>query len=334
MPCDHCIECAEKGDRFCEFCGSPIKKPSFIRSRVFANICFSIGLIITVLCSCKIGFDFAVAWWGSPNVFGYLADKSYPIFVIVPMLIDLFYMQGTVLQIYYVLLLVAITISLALLFYHSFSTIGTKPDERGRGFQNSALYEMTVLYAAVLFLEIVFIIILNACGVETGGYEHTNTWKEMFSLLNASVWEEVITRVLYLGIPMLIIALARNDKTIPLWKYPLGGFGINRLVAVFIVFSAIMFGAGHLTNWGLWKFFPTFIAGLCMGYLFAKYGLYASIAMHFLTDYMSAEMWLTGSTAMPLTGVFMIFVCFLGIPFVIVYCQRLKDYAKDLLKGT
>jgi hypothetical protein len=35
---------------------------------------------------------------------------------------------------------------------------------------------------------------------------------------------------------------------------------------------------------------PTFLAGLALGYLFLKYGVYASVMLHFFIDYLSFPM--------------------------------------------
>ena len=51
-----------------------------------------------------------------------------------------------------------------------------------------------------------------------------------------------------------------------------------------------MFGFAHSFNWDLYKVLPAFLAGLAMGYLFLKFGLYAAIMFHFFTDYLSISM--------------------------------------------
>ena len=40
---------------------------------------------------------------------------------------------------------------------------------------------------------------------------------------------------------------------------------------------------------------PTFLFGLITAYLFIKYGLYATVSIHFLTDFMLSESWMTGN---------------------------------------
>ena len=57
-----------------------------------------------------------------------------------------------------------------------------------------------------------------------------------------------------------------------------------------MVFSSAMFGIAHSFNWDLYKVLPAFFAGLAMGYLFLKFGLYASIMFHFFTDYLSVSL--------------------------------------------
>jgi hypothetical protein len=51
--------------------------------------------------------------------------------------------------------------------------------------------------------------------------------EQMFSLANAAVWEEIITRVLYIGLPMAVISLIATKKLDSL-KCLFGGFGMSR----------------------------------------------------------------------------------------------------------
>jgi len=56
---------------------------------------------------------------------------------------------------------------------------------------------------------------------------------------------------------------------------------------VFLLFSALMFGLAHISLWDWYKVLPTFFSGLALGYLFLRYGIYASIMMHFFIDYLT-----------------------------------------------
>ncbi|MFX0067319.1 MAG: CPBP family intramembrane glutamic endopeptidase, partial [Candidatus Hermodarchaeota archaeon] len=117
----------------------------------------------------------------------------------------------------------------------------------------------------------------------------------LFSITVASVWEEIVFRVVFIGIPLLVIEwglLRRASKTSPK-DYIVGGYekeGLTGLQVIFILVSSALFGWAHILigDWGVWKFIPTFIAGLAFGYLFLTRGLHAAILFHFAVDYLAA----------------------------------------------
>ncbi|MBP5734261.1 MAG: CPBP family intramembrane metalloprotease, partial [Candidatus Methanomethylophilaceae archaeon] len=139
--------------------------------------------------------------------------------------------------------------------------------------------------------------------------------------------------ILLIGHPVVLIALFYYTEGKSSWKYLFGGFGFSRKALILIVFSAFIFGAGHLTNWGWWKFFPTFVFGLIAGYLFCKYGVYATIMLHFLTDYMSAESWFFGTSNATLTALSFFMLSVACIPYTYIYVRKLIVGTKDVFKG-
>jgi hypothetical protein len=106
----------------------------------------------------------------------------------------------------------------------------------------------------------------------------------MILLADASVWEEVVARVMFIGIPLLFLNPSKKWN-LDRFKILLGGkgkFGISEVVLILI--SSSFFGLAHI-GWGPWKVLPTFVTGALFGYLYIKVGLHAAIAMHFLFDY-------------------------------------------------
>lgn len=322
MACDRCDEYRGKA-KFCPQCGESLKDNGL------PYILFILGMIIAVICSIIIIFEYGVALWGSSDVIAHLEDFSYSLFVVVPWIVDFITMSGTALQIYYVLLIVAVGACILFLFYKALKPAAEFVKGDSEPIKHTALYEMTILFCALYIVQFVFIVILQSFGVDISTLSDRETWNWMFSLLNASVWEEIVTRVLYLGLPVLIIYAITKKNDVPLWRYLFGGFEMNKMVFVFVIFSAFMFGAGHLNNWDSWKFFTTFLFGLIAGYLFVRYGLYATITMHFMTDYLQAGEWLTGSTSsLVLMGVIMLMTSLISIPYVYVYSKKGIDYVR------
>ncbi|MFX1251121.1 MAG: type II CAAX prenyl endopeptidase Rce1 family protein [Promethearchaeota archaeon] len=129
----------------------------------------------------------------------------------------------------------------------------------------------------------------------------------LFALTVAPVWEEIFFRGVCLGIPLLVVGagFSKGTSKTSLKDYIVGGYqkeGLTGLQVIFIVISAALFGWAHVPGWGLWKFFPTFIAGLAFGYLFLTRGLHAAILFHFAVDYLGAIVMFLSSLTFPDSG--------------------------------
>jgi len=299
---------------------------------------FQVGLCIMIICTAVLIFEMFTAFWFSGDVFGALdtIDERYRyILIITPVPVGLFLLSGIALQAYYTLLLAAMAASVIYIIYKAVGPLaGLIRDKDAEPVKNTALFEMTVLFAALYAIEIAFILIINAAGIVTESpIDDVDLITLMYSLLNASVWEEVVSRILLIGVPMLVIALAQGNRETKLWKYLTGGFGMSRGVLLFIFFSAAMFGLAHVPGWAPWKFFSTFLFGLIAGYLFVKYGVYATIAMHFLTNYLMSSEWMFGDGGMVVLGLVLLAVMFLGIPYVWVYAKRGVLHLRGAVKG-
>jgi membrane protease YdiL (CAAX protease family) len=145
-------------------------------------------------------------------------------------------------------------------------------------------------FFALWFFNILIVLILLLIGTPAEspvGGEEVATWEIFFALANASVAEEIFTRIIYIGIPLLIIDYGIRGRYKRFHKYFIGGgFETDKVTISLIVISSLIFGFAHYPGWGLWKVLPTTVAGLALGYLFVKKGIHAAIILHFLTNYM------------------------------------------------
>ena len=331
--CDRCYYYASMGAHYCPVCGEPCesvtvqqRSPDSDRSDLM-KIITGIGCIIGALVLIGLIFELFVGIDKAGYVIENLSGYSDTLFLIVPAFVNLFTLSGDALVAFYIILLVAVAASIFAICLFTVKRYGETND-----ISDTPLYEMAVLFAALFAIEFAMIIVFKAFGIETDTPGERPVWEWMFSLLQASVWEEVITRFLYLGLPVTVIYyIMKKEGRSPKWL--LGGFGMDKISLIFIFFSAFMFGAGHLNSWGLWKFFPTFLFGLIAGYLYCKYGIYATICMHFLTDYMQAESWILGSGSSILTGLALLAIGLLGIPFIWVYLKRGAECLGDQLSS-
>ncbi len=218
--------------------------------------------------------------------------EGFRLFVAVPYLIFFGSLSGSGLLIYYFLLIVAIAASLTWILTRSAGDFFKELSMKAKPREHSPIFEICALMFATLFLNFVIIIVTGAANssTPTPGSPGTPTSELLFSLANASVWEELVVRVLFIGIPLLFIDLVRRKTRKDWHAYLLGGkFKIGIPETVLIVFSAALFGVAHyLGGWGEWKIPAAGIAGLAFGYLFLRFGLAASITLHFTFDYLSA----------------------------------------------
>jgi hypothetical protein len=158
-------------------------------------------------------------------------------------------------------------------------------------------------------------------------------WEPLYYLANASVAEEIFSRILYIGFPLLAYDYFYKKQTKKVHKYIIGGgFEIENITIFLIVFSSILFGLAHYPSWGLWKVFPTFAAGIGFGYLFVKKGVHTAIVLHFLIDYMSIILLLFQNNlglvfilALGL-GIIMLFWLSSGAIYTLVYLKKVFYY--------
>ena len=289
-----------------------------------------IGIILCVICTIILAFELFVAIYKSPEVFTEISDFVNHLLVITPAPVSILTLTGVALQIFYIVVLISVALAVGYLLF-KFIRVFSKFLGNGsyEPMKKNVMFEFATLFAAIYFLETAFIIALVAIGVDIEGsvpFVDETPLEMMFLTLEASVWEEIVSRMLLIGVPMLILALATSNKE-KWWKWLTGGFGMNQYAVVFIIFSAVFFGLAHVPGWDPWKFVPTFIFGLGAGYLFVRYGLYASIALHFIFNYLTASDWLLNDDG-TIFALILMPVLIMGIPFAWVYAKRGISYLK------
>lgn len=239
----------------------------------------------------------ALTIWSVDMVLPEVLGSSDVIFIVVGIPIGLVRISGYSLSAFYLFLVFAIILSLVAIFYTGIGDLFDYLKEVVRGeFQKvkendrlgSPFLRLVCIFTSLLFISYVYLIVLELIGASPAGsgLEELPLWRQMYSLTRAVVWEEIVVRVVFIGLPMLIYAAVKGKRR--LRGYLLGGFGFkNRIPALFILFSSVMFALAHLPGWDLYKMFPTFVAGLAFGYLFVKDGLHSAILLHFFWNFMS-----------------------------------------------
>ena len=331
-PCDNCKISSEAGYSYCTKCGRPLgpaptapdKKDDTLHKLV--NI---VGIITLVACGAMLIFEMYALFWVFDDVLIGIDGYRLGIVFLIPVPVVPFYVGGIIAKFYYLFLVIAVVVSFILIMYNSREGIARIAEGKLDKLDEMPLFAVVTLFAVYISINVMLIFLVTSFGYDPATLEDPDEeWMLWYSLLNASVWEEVVCRVLLIGLPLMLAGIAANAKGS--WKRLFGGAEMDKFAVSLIIFSSVVFSLGHLSGWDLFKVIPTFVCGLALGYLFVKFGLYASIMLHFLVDFMSSVTWIFGSSAageMPTAAelmlvLFMLSVVVLGIPFIVRYAKH------------
>jgi len=228
--------------------------------------------------------------------------KSSPIFFVIPQIIVVASVQGYSMLAWYAFILAGITASFAFLYKTHLSSFFRKIAQSIKSIsepEENAIFDISKVFFASLFFSMSFAVLsqlLLYLGVlsnppTTPPFESLEAWYLLYSFSVASFWEEVIVRVLFIGVPIALINFIRT-KNLNSIMVIFGGknqnLEFNALTIILIIFSSAIFGLAHFYNWDFLKIIPAFVSGLGFGYLYVKHGLHAAVVLHFAFDYMSA----------------------------------------------
>jgi hypothetical protein len=220
-----------------------------------------------------------------------------------PFLFVLFFIEGIPLLIYYCFISAALIISALWLILKNGKNyikglskyiFSLKPPPVKT---DNTLVMIAQLFLAILFLNVLYSIILSLFEItpHTPAFGEQPLWMLLYNLATASAWEEIISRTLLIGVPLLFFDALTETKSKPTWKYLLGGgFKFNTKTILLIVFSALVFGFAHASGWDYWKVLTSTASGLAFGYLFVRKGLHASMMLHLTINYLTMPLRVVG----------------------------------------
>ena len=272
----------------------------------------------------------------APEIMQNLLTRTFPLFVITPSVVPILNISGAALVGYFILLLLAILISY---LYSMGESLLPAVNEmiQGKPGRHSTILTLGGLFFAMLAVNFIYYVSIESSGVSpvVPDFGSEPVWASTFDFANASVWEEMISRVLLIGIPLFWIdLLLRRKQLLPPIRYFIGGkirFGF--IECALILFSATMFGVAHVGGWDVWKVFPSLISGLCFGYLFVQIGLHAAIVFHFAFDFLSVPTSYFGSGASLILDLFTLIWLAAGLMFIIYYSIRLGRFIMGSLSA-
>ncbi|MDR0523450.1 MAG: CPBP family intramembrane metalloprotease [Candidatus Methanoplasma sp.] len=295
---DGCPECERNrslGHRFCSACGRSLE------SGLWEGPLSAIMVIAAIAVAALAVVEAVSLAANAGPVFEYIEGAGYTLFILAPKAVGVIALEGIALQAYWILLIAVILACVAYSLVRF--TRALAPADMGgpaEKAEDTAVFWVAAFVALNIFVTLTYNIAISAFGhsIDSSWIEETPERKLQFLLADAGVWEEIAARVVYIGAPMAVIALAARRGAFESLKCLLGGFGMSKASVALIIVSAAIFGLAHMEGWGFEKVPPAMVMGAALGYLFVRFGLYAAILAHFVNDYMSAIGWLTGSLAL------------------------------------
>ncbi len=290
------------------------------------------SIVVTFVILLILLTNFVTMFYSAWYIIPFIGDKYFaiPFYILVPVPLLFAIVRGLAAYGWYLFLVAAITTSVTLLMVRGFPKYLRKLKSSPLSYETNSVQEYAEIFSMVLFLDILVVFIMRMFSVKTPsiGIENTPLYFQMLSLLHASVYEEIVTRLAFIGIPVFIWRLLRRNKygdNVKFWHIFGGTNRFETPEITFILISAAIFGIAHTPAWGWWKFVPTFIAGIAMGYLYVKYGMHMSILMHFTTDFMTIPM-AFDSRLYLIYSVLLIVVVVLGFIFTISYSIKILQH--------
>lgn len=289
----------------------------------------TLGVIVMITYLFQLALQVVTLVWGAKLVVPDILNTwtGLNLFVILPIVINLFQISGYPLVAYFYFLIAAVVASCLWIFLTSFPYFKKEARMMADSRRHSALFDTLGLLFATFFFSVLTALLAQPSSDEVPTV--TDLSESLFLLANASVWEELVTRVLLIGIPLLVWGLLRGSRANRTYSYFLGGgFRMNLPEVTLVLVSSVIFGFAHFeSGWGAWKIIPTSIAGLAFGYLFLKHGLAAAIVMHFATDYLSLPVEAFNSVGLEIvTGLGILLWLAFGAVFFVYYTTRVLEY--------
>jgi len=282
--CPQCGRSCNPGSRYCGYCGCGLvnentqKKDSLTPILLFAAVLVVFVLLVELIC----------LFAKTPDILDLLGDSSFKLYF---MLIDshVTVLSGWSLQAYWIVIVVSIVVSSMYALYKFINALMKKEKTEP---ENTGMFWVSNSICFSLFFAFILAIVLSILGQEmTSPFDDISDTELMFLSANAALWEEILSRVLIIGVPMALASIVVTKKASAL-KCLFGGFEFSLFAVILIVLSSILFGLAH-SGWDQsWKILQTGVLGLFLGYVFVRFGLYASILLHFITNYLSSFEWL------------------------------------------
>ncbi len=325
--CPECQSQRDLGSRFCIACGKRLDAGPVTYTGPEPSLVRGISILIVPVVAILLIMEVAYLLGGTISVFNWIGNVTVGVLALAPQLIIATKLTGALAQAYWLFIEITILTSIAIMAIQTWRTYKEDQGTNADRIERTSLYGAGSLFALMTVTSVIISLVMGMFGSSIStpeGMVTGNVPEALYSYANAAVWEEIITRLVYIGIPMVVVGTILTRKA-DSWKYLLGGFGISKLAILLVIVSALIFGFAHYDGWGFEKVIPSTAAGIILGYAYIKYGIHVSIIIHFLTDYLAV----VSFTDMIVPSSFILMaVLGLGLVFLFVYGKKLWDFIR------
>ncbi|MER5174515.1 MAG: CPBP family intramembrane glutamic endopeptidase [Candidatus Nitrosocosmicus sp.] len=206
------------------------------------------------------------------------------------------------------------------------------------------LYIVIQWFSGYFVLSIIVDLVQQTFGIHIGNPTMNNPLVSFLYLTAAPLNEEILFRVIFLGMPLLIILFRYKNSFISALIHPSKNISVEssrdkNILFLIIFLNSVFFGLAHVIfggNYEIGKITQASLGGLFLGWLYYRYGLGTSIIFHWISNYVLFSYGLFGSVLfnvswseesnnyflMPISIAFFI----AGVIFIYKYSEKLLKF--------
>ncbi len=260
-----------------------------------------------------------------------------------------FYITGISFQIWFIGIVATVTLVIFYGLYDLYKE--SKMPNFGPSSKRVSDLDLTArFFFASMFFVYGYYIMLDMLGINpvVPDFGSMPIGQMIFGIVNATINEELISRVMLIGIPLMIMhtwnigpriaeSKGGNDIKTKIKLLMGGDIPINYATIILIILSSVIFAAAHVIgSWDMYKFLPTLVSGMMLGYLYVKRGLHTSILFHFSTNFIffSAQLWQGDMTILIITGVTLLLWMIVGGYHMLMILYSIAKYFDEVLSAS
>ena len=158
---------------------------------------------------------------------------------------------------------------------------------------SNSLYIAIQWFSGYFLLSIVIDLVQQLFGIRIGNPLVANPLLSFFNLTISPLNEEILFRVIFLGIPLSLMFFSFKSSFISCLFHPSKNLSVKsnkgkNVILLLIFANSVFFGLSHVVfggNYEIGKITQASMGGLFLGWLYYRYGLGTSIIFHWISNY-------------------------------------------------